>query len=136
MNFLTLEQFAKASGQAGSPYAPYPGSTTTAATVRYMAALCAMYCCHNEEEFEMGVRSSLLGDTADNESFLRLGSAFCACNDRNMGNKYASPTIEGVLKYFSGKRISKEMGELLSILEQFLIASGDAEVVKAKAGDT
>lgn len=136
MNVLTLEQFTQASGQAGFPGINYPGSTATVATLRYMAALCAMYCSHNEVDFEEDVSSLLMGGSNDDADYQKLASAFSACVDRNMGNRYASSIINGVLKDFAGRTIPAEMGQLLELLEQFLLATGDAEVVKAEAGDT
>ena len=131
MNTLTIEQFQQATGESGALQVNYPGSTATAATVRYMACLCAAYCAHNEVDFETDISGLLSGIGIE---YHMLGQAFAACTDRNLGNKYASVIISKTLQSFSGESVSQEIGELLQLLEQFLIASGD--VRKSEEGDT
>lgn len=77
-----------------------------------------------------------MGNDEDCHQYTQIGLAFAACNDRNMGNKYAAGGISGVLNAFSGEEVSEPVGHMLSLLEQFLLASGDAEIEKAEGGDT
>ena len=133
---MSKEAFTKAMDQGSYLGSNYPGSTGTIAKVRYMACLAAAFCAPNEDEFEDDISSLLLGGSTDNEHFVRVGAAFAACADRTTGNMYASAMVNETLKFFSGKKVDEKFGELLGLLERFLIASGDAVVEKAEEGDT
>ena len=55
---------------------------------------------------------------------MRLGVAFAALMQLNMGNRYGAVTMIAVLKSFAGTEVSPEVAELLQMLEEHVKAAG------------
>lgn len=134
---MDLEQFKQATSGASWLSTGNPGCTATLGTVRYLALCCLYYCeGHRDEVNLVGDSMTILdGQSEDSvERYVRMGRAFAAVADRNMGNKYATLIIAEMLQWFSEKAVTTEQAELLKLLEEFMIASGDAR--KSEEGDT
>lgn len=130
---MDLAKFKQTTSQAGWLATGNPGCTATQGTVRYLALCCMHYCMLNLGEWGEDSDALLEGGESD-DVYLQMGRAFAATTDRNMGNKYATLIIVDVLKWFSGKVVTEPQGELLKLLEDFMIASGD--VRKSEEGDS